>query len=224
MLKAMDSDALVSLPGSSWSKAPPSQAAAHAAAAHRAGRCPQVLPSRRDHTVRATTAYISAEPGAPVSRLAPPPNRPPKPSPRYQTDNAQPTEAASAQRTDRRCSSPAPSASWISPKMTSAAAGECAMTLAASWTGQETNPGCPFPAGAITCRANAGVSIAAWNWRAPSRIHSSPSVIWMPRLLTRGLSFFMSFLLAGRVPPRTAASTGPPGVRPGTLRRWRRDP
>jgi hypothetical protein len=101
MARDMAMEALVSRPGSSWSTAPPSHSAAHATAVHRGGPSAAAAPSPRGEAARASTAYSRAAPGAPVSRLDEPPARPPRPSPRYQTSNAQATEAASAGRAVR---------------------------------------------------------------------------------------------------------------------------
>lgn len=62
------------------------------------------------------------------------------------------------------------------------------MIRATSLTGPETNPGCPSPAGAITWSGNLLVSMAGWNCRNPSRIHSSPSVTWILRRVTLSLT------------------------------------
>src|ERR1700735_5249762 len=117
MAKTMLIEALVSLPGSSWSRVPPSQSATHADAAHRAGRRSLAWLPERGRTAMATTAYRRADPGAPVTKLGAPPKRPPRPSPRYQTDNAHTTEAGRAQRTVRGCRMPRPRASWMHPKL-----------------------------------------------------------------------------------------------------------
>jgi hypothetical protein len=58
------------------------------------------------------------------------------------------------------------------------------MTRDAISTGQDTKAGWPVPAGAITWVANLAVNMAGWSWSSPSRIHSRPSVTWIPRRVT----------------------------------------
>ena len=84
---------------------------------------PESVPSvcrslTRGHAIRARAPYMNTDPGAPVNAEAVPVKIIPRPSPKTQTLSDHTIETASAGRTVRRYSSPAPMTNWIVAKKT----------------------------------------------------------------------------------------------------------